>query len=213
MHAALPFAPSPRSASWWAALLLCGAIQAQDLPGQLPPTAVSPGALTTAPVAKSERTFLMSAFMATSQNKLSLFSSTDGATFTSLGSEVYQPPKDLLRDPSIIRAADGLYYIAYTTNWSGSTFGIAKSADLKNWTHAADVPVKLPGVSNVWAPEWFREQDGSVKLVMSLSKTGTQGPFAAYTVKALDASFTKFSDPVPSAGVGEQLHRHLRHPA
>lgn len=201
MHAALPFAPSPRSASWWAALLLCGAIQAQDLPGQQAPTAVSTPAQATSPVAKSERTYLMSAFMATSQNTLSLFSSNDGVNFTSLGSEVYTPARELLRDPSIIRAADGLYYIAYTTNWSGSTFGIAKSADLKNWTHVADVPVTLPGVSNVWAPEWFRDSDGSLKLVMSLSKTGTQGPFGAYTVKALDASFTKFADPVLMQGL------------
>ncbi|MBW8845778.1 MAG: beta-galactosidase [Burkholderiales bacterium] len=143
----------------------------------------------------------MSAFTATSQDKLSLFSSNDGVTFTSLGSEVYQPPKDLLRDPSIIRAADGLYYVAYTTNWNGSTFGIAKSADLKNWTHVADVPVKLAGVKNVWAPEWFRDSDGGLKLIVSLSTKGTGGPFAAYTVKALDAGFTKFADPVPMRGL------------
>ncbi|MGQ3093886.1 MAG: beta-galactosidase [Roseateles sp.] len=198
MHAALPSAL--RSISL-AALLLCATAQAQDLPGQQPPTAVSTPARAASPVAKSERTYLMSAFMATSQDKLSLFSSTDGITFTSLGSEVYQPPKGLLRDPSIIRAADGLYYIAYTTDWSGSTLGIAKSADLKHWTHVAEVPVKLPGVSNVWAPEWFRDTDGSLQLVVSLSKTGTQGPFGAYTVKALDASFTKFGDPVPMQGL------------
>ncbi len=184
-----------------AALLLCAAAIAQDLPGQLPPTTVAAPALPTKPPARAERTFLMSAFMATSQNKLSLFTSADGVTFTSLGSEVYQPPKDLLRDPSIVRAEEGLYYIAYTTNWAGSTFGIAKSADLRNWTHVAAVPVRLAGVSNVWAPEWFRDSDGSLKLVVSLSKSGTPGPFAAYYVKALDAGFTKFSDPVPMRGL------------
>lgn len=201
MPAALPTALTRRTAVWFAALLMCATAGAQDLPGQQPPTAVSTPSLPVKPVVKGEKTFLMSAFMATSQNKLSLFSSTDGVTFTTLGSEVYQPPKDLLRDPSIIRAADGLYYIAYTTNWNGSTFGIAKSADLRSWTHVADVPVKLPGVTNVWAPEWFRDADGSLQLVVSLSKNGTQGPFGAYVVKALDAGLTTFADPVPMQGL------------
>ena len=107
--------PSPRSAlrlASLASLLMCAAAQAQDLPGQQAPTAVSAQAGTLAAVEKSERTFLMSAFMATSQNTLSLFSSADGINFTSLGSEVYTPAKQLLRDPSIIRAADGLYYLS-----------------------------------------------------------------------------------------------------
>lgn len=202
MHAALP---SALRSIPFAALLLCAAAPAQDLPGQQAPTAVSTPARAAAPAARTERTYLMSAFTATSQDRLSLFTSTDGVTFTTLGSEVYQPPKGLLRDPSILRAADGQYYIAYTTDWSGSTLGIAKSADLKTWTHVADVPVQLPGtgqqVSNVWAPEWFRDTDGSLKLVVSLSRTGTQGPFGAYTVKALDAGFTKFADPVPLQGL------------
>ena len=80
-----------------------------------PPT---PTKATVTPVKKGEHTFLMSAFMATSQNTLSLFSSNDGITFTTLASEVYTPAKELLRDPSIMRAGDGLYYVAYTTNWS-----------------------------------------------------------------------------------------------
>ncbi|MFN3304984.1 MAG: beta-galactosidase [Roseateles sp.] len=201
MPAVLPAALTHRTAVWFAALLMCATASAQDLPGQQPPTAVSTPALPLKPIVKGEKTFLMSAFMATSQNKLSLFSSTDGVTFTTLGSEVYQPPKDLLRDPSIIRAADGLYYIAYTTDWNGSTFGIAKSADLRSWTHVADVPVRLPGVTNVWAPEWFREADGSLQLIVSLSKNGTQGPFGAYLMKALDAGLTKFADPVPMQGL------------
>lgn len=202
MHAALP---SALRSIPFAALLLCAAALSQDLPGQQPPTAVSTPSRAAAPAAKTERTYLMSAFTATSQDRLSLFTSTDGVTFTTLGSEVYQPPKGLLRDPSILRAADGQYYIAYTTDWSGSTLGIAKSADLKTWTHVADVPVRLPGtdrqVSNVWAPEWFHDTDGSLKLVVSLSRTGTQGPFGAYALKALDAGFTKFSDPMPLQGL------------
>ncbi|MEH0167355.1 beta-galactosidase [Roseateles microcysteis] len=177
------------------------ATQAQDLPAQLLNAAPTPTKTTVAPVKKGEHTYLMSAFMATSQNTLSLFSSNDGINFTTLASEAYTPAKELLRDPSIMRAADGLYYIAYTTNWSGQTFGIAKSADLKSWTHVADVTVPLDGLKNVWAPEWFRDKDGRWQLVMSLSTQGTEGPFAAYYMTPLDASFAKFSAPVPMQGL------------
>lgn len=197
-------ASSSRYGSWLialAALLLCPASPAQDLPGQQPPTAVSTPALPLAPATRPERTFLMSAFMATSQDRLSLFTSADGISFTSLGSEVYQPPKGLLRDPSILRTADGQYVVAYTTGWSGTTFGIARSADLRHWTHVADVAVNLPGLTNVWAPEWFRDADGSVHLVVSLSRGGTKGPFAAHILKALDASLTRFGAPAPMQGL------------
>ena len=149
------------------------ATQAQDLPAQLLNTAPTPTKTTVAPVKKGEHTYLMSAFMATSQNTLSLFSSNDGINFTTLASEVYTPTKELLRDPSIMRAADGLYYIAYTTNWSGQTFGIAKSANLKQWTHVADITVPLAGVKNVWAPEWFRDKDGRWQLVVQQATSTT----------------------------------------
>lgn len=174
--------------------------QAQDLPGQtVNPEAVSRPTIKPAP--KGEHTYLMSAFTSTSQNKLSLFSSADGISFTSLGSEVYTPPQGLLRDPSIMRAADGLYYIVYTTGWSGTSFGVSRSADLRRWEHVADIELPVPGLSNVWAPEWFRDKDGSLKVVLSLSKSGTAGPFAAYYLEPLRADFSKFSAPVPMRGL------------
>ncbi len=155
---------------------------------------------------KGDTTFVMSAFNATSQDRLSLFSSYDGITFTSLASETYQPPKGLLRDPSILHAADGYYYIAYTTGWNGQAFGVARSRDLKTWEHLSDVTIDLPGLTpsltNVWAPEWFRDTDGSVSIVVSLSAGGTKGPFAAYALKATDATLTHFAAPVAMQGLG-----------
>ena len=183
-------------------LLLTGAAApAQDLPGQ---AAASAERRAVAPnTGNTGRTFLMSAFMATSQNTLSLFSSNDGITFTSLGSEVYTPTQTLLRDPSIMRAADGLYYVVHTTGWSGQTFGVARSADLRHWDHVADISVPLPGLRNVWAPEWFRDKDGSLKVVLSLSTTGTDGPFSAYYLRPLDGGFTRFSEPVAMQGLAD----------
>ena len=150
---------------------------------------------------KGPTTFLMSAFNATSENELSIFGSYDGATFTSTASETYTPATGLLRDPSIMQMRDGTYYVAYTTGWNGTTFGIARSRDLKHWDHVADVDTGLGGVTKVWAPEWFRDTDGSVSIVVSLSKAGTTGPFAAYALKATDVASGKFSAPVAMAGL------------
>ena len=182
--------------------LAAAATQAQDLPGQAgAATAAERRAQSGQTVRLEGKSYLMSAFMATSQNTLSLFRSEDGVTFTSLASEAYTPARELLRDPSIMRAADGLYYIAYTTNWSGQTFGIAKSPDLRHWTHVADVKVPLAGLSNVWAPEWFQDVDGRWHLIVSLSRGGTEGPFGAYLISPQDESFSRFADPQPMQGL------------
>jgi hypothetical protein len=177
--------------------------RAQDLPGQQAAAVAEPAASSVAgaPRGPAGQTFLMSAFPATSQNKLSLFRSDDGVNFVSLGSEVYTPPAGLLRDPSIVRSADGLFYIVYTTAWSGQSFGVAKSADLRHWQHVADIRIAQPGLSNVWAPEWFRDQDGRLKVVLSLSSGGTEGPFSAHYLEPLDESFTRFSAPKPMQGL------------
>ncbi|MDI7776423.1 beta-galactosidase [Asticcacaulis sp. EMRT-3] len=150
---------------------------------------------------RGDTTWLMSAFNATSENELSLFSSYDGKTFTSLASEAYRPDSGLLRDPSILRAKNGDYYVVYTTGWNGQSFGIAKSHDLRHWQHVTDVKLDLPGLTNTWAPEWFQDTDGSVSVVVSLSTGGTKGPFAAYVLKA-NADLSGFSAPVAMQGLG-----------
>ncbi|MGN6365052.1 beta-galactosidase [Asticcacaulis taihuensis] len=159
---------------------------------------------TSSPVAsvRGETTWLMSAFNSTSENILSLFSSYDGKTFTSLASEAYTPASGLLRDPSILHAPDGYYYVVHTTGWSGQSFGIIRSRDLHHWEHLTDVKLDVQGLTNVWAPEWFQDADGSVSIVVSISKNGTQGPFAAYVLTATDASLTHFSVPQPMQGLG-----------
>lgn len=149
---------------------------------------------------KDAPVFIMSGFTATAQNALSLFTSTDGINFTTLRSEAFIPDERLLRDPSIIRHADGLYYIVYTTDWNGADFGLLKSKDLRNWEFVRHVPVNLAGVTNVWAPEWFRDTDGSLKVIVSLSKSGTEGPFGAHVIEVSD-DLTQWSDPIPLQGL------------
>ena len=155
---------------------------------------------------RGDTTYVMSAFNATSENKLSIFTSYDGKTYTSLATEVYTPQSGLLRDPSILRARDGDYYVVYTTGWNGQSFGLAKSRDLRHWEHVRDVQLNLPGlanakITNVWAPEWFQDADGNVSIVVSLSEGGTKGPFSAYLIKA-NADLSDFSAPVAMQGLG-----------
>lgn len=152
---------------------------------------------------RGDTTYLMSAFNATSENKLSLFTSYDGKTFTSLASEVYTPESGLLRDPSILKAANGDYYVVYTTGWNGQTFGIARSRDLRHWQHVKDVRLDLPGLTNVWAPEWFQDADGSISIIVSLSTGGNKGPFSAYLIRATNTDLTEFSAPQPMQGLGD----------
>lgn len=185
--------------SWWVGgLLVLGALAApavaQDLPGQRGAASTTAATDLAAGPAPGQR-FVMAAFPSTSQDKLSLFTSADGRTYLPLASETWQPPQGLLRDPSIIRAADGRWVIVYTTGWSGSTFGVARSADLKRWEHVADITVPVAGLTNVWAPEWFRDDDGSLSVIVSLSTGGTGGPFRAYHLKPAASDFSKFNAP------------------
>lgn len=181
-----------------AALCLAGPAIAQEL--GIPQASDANRQTAAKDAAKAQNVFLMSAFMATSQNTLSLFTSTDGVNFKTLGSEVYTPSSRLLRDPSIIRHSDGYYYVVYTTNWDGAAFGITRSKDLKTWELVREVKIDLPGVTNTWAPEWFRDKDGSLKVVVSLSKGGTKGPFGAHILET-NADFSQWSAPKRLTGL------------
>lgn len=143
--------------------------------------------------------FVMASFASGSDNKLSVFSSNDGAQFTSLASEAYTPAQRLLRDPSLVHHSDGYYYVAYTTGDAGADFGITRSKDLKHWQFVRNVPVALAGVTQVKAPEWLRDKDGSLKIVVSLSAGANKEP-AAYVIEP-NADLTQWSAPKPMQGL------------
>lgn len=166
---------------------------AQDLPGQQAASAARQAASAAGPT--PGKTFVMAAFPSTSQDRLSLFTSSDGISYRTLASETYRPPQGLLRDPSLMRADDGSYLIAYTTGWTGQAFGVARSRDLRRWEHVADVPVRLPGVQRVWAPEWFRDADGQVSVLVSLSTEASGEQFRAYRLQPSRPDFSAFDTP------------------
>jgi hypothetical protein len=125
---------------------------------------------------------------------LRIYTSNDALNFTLLYDTGFTGPTGFLRDPSIMKNTDGKFYVAFTTPPTlgccgpESSFSIASSANLKDWTNVATVPCGVPGTKNTWAPEWFKDTDGSVYAIVNVDgKT--------YSYKATDATMTTFAAP------------------
>jgi hypothetical protein len=137
-----------------------------------------------------------------SKQKLSLYTSKNGLDFTLLSNTGYAGPTGVLRDPSLMKHTDGLYYIAYTLkSWTttSSAFAIASSPDLKTWTFRTEVPAQVTDVKDTWAPEWFKDTDGKIHLIVSIDTNTTQ--FKSYLYTASDDTLGKWGAPVP-LGIG-----------
>ena len=137
-----------------------------------------------------------------SKQKLSLYTSKNGLDFTLLSNTGFAGPTGVLRDPSLMKHSDGQYYIAYTLkSWTttSASFAIASSPDLKTWTFRTEVPAQVTGVKDTWAPEWFKDPDGSIHLIVSIDTNTTQ--FKSYLYTASDATLSKWDAPVP-LGIG-----------
>jgi hypothetical protein len=123
---------------------------------------------------------------------LIIYTSNDALNFTLLSDTKFGGPTGTLRDPSIMRHTDGKFYVAFTTPPDAgccgpeSSFAIASSANLKDWTTVATVPSGVAGVKNTWAPEWFKDTDGTLYILANID-----GKTYRYT--AMDDTLTKFS--------------------
>jgi hypothetical protein len=125
---------------------------------------------------------------------LMIYTSNDALNFTLLYDTKYVGPTGFLRDPSIMKHTDGRFYVAFTTPptlgccGADASFSIASSANLKDWTTVTTVPAGIAGVKNTWAPEWFKDRDGSIYALVNVDgKT--------YSYKAMNDSLTVFSAP------------------
>ncbi|WP_338764201.1 beta-galactosidase [Massilia sp. METH4] len=107
--------------------------------------------------------FLMAAVPLSAEGKFSVYSSSDGVTFTTLASEAHAPSGTALADPSIVRH-EGQYYAVYA---QGANLGIARSRDLRKWETVHAAPLALPGGARVSAPRWVREKSGALKVVLA----------------------------------------------
>jgi hypothetical protein len=139
--------------------------------------------------------------------KLSIYTSTDSINFTLLSDTGFGGNTSYLRDPSIMKYSDGKYYVAYTDPTTASCcnpedhFGIAVSSDLIHWTDLTTVKAGVPAVSRVWAPEWFVEGDGAIRIIANID-TGNELPdFQPYVFTAENSALTSWSGPT-ALGIG-----------
>lgn len=148
---------------------------------------------------KGQGMFLFSTFK-NGLEHLYLFASNDGITFQPLNVDFsYDPPTPNFRDPSIIYY-NNLYYLCYShvqgPGYTGTTFGVASSPDLQNWTFITNVSVA--GVANafsVWAPEWFVDSDGSLHVICAIS-TDMNATHQLYEIHPTNLAYTTWSTPV-----------------
>ena len=174
----------------WRALtrvVAIGSLVASSLLGAMPAEAVGP-----APH------YLMTAFTNSSESNMYVYDSSNATNYNLIRANAYTPPSGLVRDPSVMRHTDGYYYLVYTTNWTGNTIGFARSTNHVNWTFLRNVTVGLNGsTGSTWAPEWFKDSDGSVNVVFSASTSGTAGQFQPYKITATDSALSTWSQRVP----------------
>ncbi|GAA0379747.1 hypothetical protein Acor_01210 [Acrocarpospora corrugata] len=141
--------------------------------------------------------YLMTAFTNSSESNMYVYDSFNATNYNLVRANAYTPPSGLIRDPSVIRHTDGYYYLVYTTNWTGNTIGFARSADSVSWTFLRNVVVGLNGATgSTWAPEWFKDSDGSVHVIFSASTTGTAGQFRPYRITATNTALSTWTAPV-----------------
>ncbi|TWI85599.1 hypothetical protein IQ13_0762 [Lacibacter cauensis] len=110
--------------------------------------------------AQSDSVYLFAYFKNNGQDGLHLAYSHDGFKWSALkkDSSFLQPTvaKDkLMRDPCIIRGADGLFHMVWTVSWNDRGIGYASSKDLINWSEQRFIPVMMheDSARNCWAPE------------------------------------------------------------
>lgn len=85
----------------------------------------------------------------------------------------------LMRDPCIIRGADGLFHMVWTVSWNDRGIGYASSADLIHWSEQQFLPVMADEseARNCWAPEIT--YDSKTKTYMIYWATTIPGRFTA----------------------------------
>lgn len=109
---------------------------------------------------REEGPWVFSYFKGNGEDGLHLAYSTDGYHWQTLrnDSSFLRPAvgKDkLMRDPCIIRGADGKFHMVWTVSWKEKGIGYASSTDLIHWSEQKYLPVMEhePEARNAWAPE------------------------------------------------------------
>jgi hypothetical protein len=174
--------------------------------------------------------YTMVAFSNVSDRDMDVYESWDATQFQPVRLAAYRPPSGTVRDPSIFRNTDGLYYITYTTA-DGANIGFARSSDRINWTPLGNYPVPFccaflpgtgdgtgsasppgssgsagssdgPSLSPFTTKAWAPEWFVDGDRVNVILSMSTGGGFVPYLMTARDSSLRSWSPPVPLAGIG-----------
>ncbi|MBR7719921.1 glycoside hydrolase family 43 protein [Microvirga sp. SRT04] len=122
-------------------------------------------------------------FKGNGRDGLHLASSRDGYTWTALkrDSSFLRPAvahDRLMRDPCILRGADGRFHMVWTVSWQDKGIGYATSKDLIHWSEQQFLPVMAhePGARNAWAPEISYDASTKTYLIYWASTISGQFP-------------------------------------
>ncbi len=125
-------------------------------------------------------------FKNSSKDGLHLAYSNDGFSYKALNndSSFLKPEisKDkLMRDPCIVKGADGLFHMVWTVSWTDKGIGYASSTDLVHWSEQQYLPVMQHEANalNCWAPEIT--YDAKHKLYMIYWATTIKGKYPTDT--------------------------------
>ncbi len=109
-----------------------------------------------------EKCFLFSYFTDDDSDGLHLAWSMDGYRWDDVnhGRSLFKAGvtgTNLMRDPFLLRTADGDFHLVWTSGWTGNSIGYAYSKDLIHWSGQKTLPVMASqaGTLNCWAPELF----------------------------------------------------------
>jgi hypothetical protein len=132
----------------------------------------------------NDSVYIFAYFKNNGQDGLHLAYSGDGFKWSALknDSSFLRPTvaKDkLMRDPCIIRGADGLFHMVWTVSWNDRGIGYASSKDLINWSEQQFIPVMMheDSARNCWAPEIT--YDAKKKQYMIYWATTIKGKYPA----------------------------------
>ncbi|MEH6304157.1 glycoside hydrolase family 43 protein [Olivibacter sp. CPCC 100613] len=139
-----------------------------------------------------EAIYIFAYFKGNGEDGLHLAYSKDGYQWEALKNDTSflrpELSKDkLMRDPCIIRGADGLFHMVWTISWTDKGIGYASSKDLIHWSDQQYIPVMQGEAKarNCWAPEIT--YDSGSKTYMIYWATTIQGEFPETQIEADNA--------------------------
>ncbi len=116
-------------------------------------------------ISKNDPAYLFCYFTDNGADGLHLMYSLDGLVWRTLngGKSLLSPTageSKLMRDPSIVQDANGVFHMVWTCGWTEKNIGYASSKDLIHWSEQKTLPVMAdePTARNAWAPELYHDK-------------------------------------------------------